>query len=334
MPSLLDPVLTSDDYHPPFGFRNAHLQTIYPTLFRKVPVVTDVRERIETADGDFIDLDWSPRSGSGRLALITHGLEGHSRSQYCQGMANALQRAGWDVLVWNLRGCSGEANHLLRSYHSGATGDLQIVLDHVFANTRYDHVGLIGFSLGGNLTLKYLGDLGADLDPRIRGAVTLSVPCDLARSAQQLEHWQNRIYMARFMRSLRAKVREKARRFPDALSTDGLDRMRTFAQFDDTYTAPIHGFAGADDYWAQCSCRQGLERIAVRTLLISALDDPFLTPECYPHQAAGANPCFTLETPQHGGHLGFVAFNKDGLYWSERRTGDFLDWQAPATREA
>jgi len=287
-------------------------------------VGTAVRERIETADGDFIDLDWSRPHGAGRLAIITHGLEGHSRSHYCQGMATALLRAGWDVLIWNFRGCSGEANRQLRSYHSGATDELQIVLDHVFTTTPYAKVSLIGFSLGGNLTLKYLGDHGADLDPRIYGAVGLSVPCDLAHSAKQLEHWQNRIYMARFMRSLRAKIREKARRFPGALSTAGLDRMRTFAQFDDSYTGPIHGFAGADDYWAQCSCRHGLDRIAVPALLISALDDPFLTPECYPYEAAAENPFFTLETPQYGGHLGFVDFNPEGTYWSEQRTVAFL----------
>lgn len=300
------------------------MQTVYPTLFRKVPVVTDLRERIETPDDDFIDLDWSPHHGAKRLAVINHGLEGHSRSQYCQGMATALVKAGWDVLAWNFRGCSGEPNRQLRSYHSGATGELQIVLDHVFATRHYREVSLVGFSLGGNVTLKYLGDLGAAIDPRIQSAVALSVPCDLASSATQLERWQNRIYMARFMRSLRAKVREKAKRFPDALSTGGLNNIRTFAEFDDVYTAPIHGFAGADDYWAQCSCRPVLDRIAVPTLLINALDDPFLTPGCYPCDAAASNACFTLETPQHGGHLGFVEFNDEGIYWSERGTVAFL----------
>ncbi len=288
-------------------------------------MVTTARERIETPDDDFIDLDWSPRRRGKRLAIITHGLEGHARSNYCQGMARALHRAGWDVLAWNFRGCSGEPNRQLRSYHSGATGDLQLVLEHVFASNTYPQVSLIGFSLGGNLTLKYVGDHGPELDPRIRSVVALSVPCDLASSAAQLEHWHNRIYMARFMRSLRAKVREKATRFPDALRTEGLDEMRTFAQFDDAYTAPIHGFAGADDYWTQCSCRHVLDRITVPTLLINALDDPFLSPACYPHEAAAANPCFTLETPRHGGHLGFVDFNKDGIYWSERRAVAFLE---------
>ena len=317
-------ILREDTYNPPFGFRNAHLQTIYPTLFRKVPVVTRTRERITTPDGDFIDLDWSALEGSGQLAVITYGLEGRSQGNYCQGMAAALLKAGWEVLIWNFRGCSGEPNRRLNSYHSGATEELELVLDHVSNTTRYDRISLIGFSLGGNLTLKYLGDRGTGIDPRILGAVALSVPCDLASSAKQLEHWQNRIYMRRFMRTLRAKVREKAQRFPQALNLDGLDRMRTFAEFDHTYTAPIHGFEGASDYWARSSCGPVLNKIAVPTLLISALDDPFLTPECYPYDAVEANPYFEMDTPQHGGHLGFVEFNDEGVYWSERRTLAFL----------
>ena len=316
--------MTIQPYTPPVGFRSAHLQTIYPTLFRRVPLTTNQRERIETNDGDFLDLDWARQPPNVRLAVITHGLEGHSRGNYCQGMAAALRRAGWDVLVWNFRGCSGEPNRRLESYHSGATGELQIVLDHVFSNTAYETVSLIGFSLGGNLTLKYLGDQSTALDRRIRSAVCLSVPCDLASSAKRLEHWQNRIYMARFMRCLRMKVREKARRYPNRLDLSGLDKMRTFAEFDDRYTAPIHGFEDAHDYWTQCSCRFVLDQIAIPTLLINALDDPFLTPDCYPYDAAVANPNFILDTPKHGGHLGFVSFNKEDEYWSERRAVAFL----------
>lgn len=311
-------------YRPPILFRSAHLQTIYPTLYRKTPLITTERERIETPDGDFLDLDWSSKNGGRRLAVLTHGLEGHSRGHYCQGMAAALQRAGWEVLAWNFRGCSGEPNRKLQSYHSGATGELRIVLDHVFSTTDYEQIALVGFSLGGNLMLKYLGDAKDQLDPRICGAVALSVPCDLASSARKLEQWQNRIYMARFMRSLRAKVLEKATRFPDQISTQRLDRMRTFAEFDDVYTGPIHGFKNADDYWAQCSCRHVLADIRIPALLISAQDDPFLTAECYPHEAAKMNTLFQLETPRHGGHLGFLDFNKAQEYWSERRAVEFL----------
>ena len=312
-------------YKAPLLFRSAHLQTIYPTLYRKTRLITSQRERIETPDGDFLDLDWSANNGGQCLAILTHGLEGHSRGHYCQGMAATLQRAGWDALAWNFRGCSGEPNRKLQSYHSGATGELQIVLDHVFLSSDYEKVALIGFSLGGNLMLKYLGDSGSGIDPRICAGFALSVPCDLASSARKLEHWQNRIYMRRFMRSLRMKVREKAVRFPDQLSTKGLKEMRTFAEFDNVYTGPIHGFKNADDYWTQSSCRHMLENIEIPTLLISAQDDPFLTPECFPHEAAKMNPYFHLETPRHGGHLGFIEFNEESEYWSERRAAAFLD---------
>lgn len=294
-------------------------------MYRKVPLITSERERIDTPDGDFLDLDWSPKRSGHRLVIITHGLEGHSRGHYCQGMAGALRRAEWDVLAWNFRGCSGEPNRKLQSYHSGATEELQIVLEHVFSNFDYESVALIGFSLGGNLMLKYLGDGGAQIDPRIKGAVALSVPCDLGSSAKKLEHWQNRIYMARFMRTLRTKVREKAARYPHRISTEGLDRMRTFAEFDNAYTGPIHGFNGAEDYWAESSCLSRLKHISTPTLLISALDDPFLTPDCFPREAAKENKYLYLETPRHGGHLGFVEFNDAGEYWSEQRAVNFLE---------
>lgn len=312
------------EYRAPFFLRGAHFQTIYPALFRRVTLVTNVRERIRTPDSDFVDLDWA-RKGARRLAVITHGLEGHSRSHYCQGMARALHKAGWDVLAWNFRGCSGQPNHKLRSYHSGATEELQTILNHIFRSTSYSEIGLVGFSLGGNLTLKYLGDCGKNIDPRIRGAVTFSVPCDLAHSARQLEHWSNRIYMSRFMRSLRTKVYEKAARFPGEISTEGLNAVRTFAEFDNIYTGPIHGFKNADDYWTQSSCKNRLQKIAVPTLLVNALDDPFLTPECYPREAAKKNTHFQLETPKYGGHMGFVEFNKQNDYWSERRSVAFLE---------
>lgn len=315
------------DYHPPLFFKSAHLQTIYPTVFRRLPLITDERERIDTPDGDFLHLDWAREGAASKLVILTHGLEGHSRGPYTQGMAGAFQRAGWHVLAWNFRGCSGEPNRQLRSYHSGATGELQIVLDHVFATTDYREIVLIGFSLGGNLTLKYLGDEADALDERIRSAAALSVPCDLAGCARQLERRENRIYMHRFMRSLRRKVREKATRFTGALPLDGLEAMRTFAEFDDCYTAPIHGFRDANDYWTRCSCLPVLDRITVPTLLLNALDDPFLTPECFPHAAAAANPNFTLETPTYGGHLGFVSFNKANEYWSEQRVVSFLETQ-------
>ena len=244
------PLVKQSSYKAPFGYISGHLQTIYPALIRKVPLQTKERERIATADGDFIDLDWAREQSFDRLAILTHGLEGSSNRAYMQGMARALIRAGWNVLAWNFRGCSGEPNRRLRSYHSGSIDDLETVIKHVDQTKHYHRIALIGFSLGGNVTLKLVGDLGHYIDPRICAAVAFSVPCDLASSAKWLEHHTNRLYMHRFLKTLSAKVREKIQRFPNQVHDDGLDQMRTFREFDEAYTAPIHGFINAEDYWA------------------------------------------------------------------------------------
>lgn len=316
--------LVKSNYKAPFWARSGHLQTIYPSLYRKVPLLTSERQRIHTPDKDFLDLDWSTNHSNKRLAIITHGLEGHSRAHYIQGMAGAFDRAEWNVLAWNYRSCSGEPNTQLRSYHSGSSDELELILQHVFATTNYEKIALIGFSLGGNLMLKLLGDGGSEVDARIRAAVALSVPCDLASSAKRLEHWSNHIYMRRFMNFLRPKVREKIARFPELIKDHGLDDMKTFAQFDDAYTAPIHGFKNAEEYWQQSSCQTRLENIQIPTLLINALDDPFLTPSCFPYSSADKNPNFHLETPNDGGHCGFLQFNDNNEYWSESRSVEFV----------
>jgi predicted alpha/beta-fold hydrolase len=318
------PIIPESSYQAPFGYRNGHLQTIYPTLFRKVPPQTHERERITTPDDDFLDLDWARGQRSDRVAILSHGLEGSSKATYIQGMTRALVNAGWHVLAWNFRSCSGEPNRQLRSYHSGSIEDLQSVLHHVGHGQRYQSIALIGFSLGGNLMLKLLGELGQDIDRRICAAVAFSVPCDLAASAKRLEHVTNRLYMHRFLRTLSAKIREKVQRFPGRIHADGLAQMRSFREFDQSYTAPIHGFSSAEDYWAQCSCSSVLTNITIPTLLINAKNDPFLTPSCFPLEAARRNPQLHLETPQHGGHLGFVQFKDNGVYWSEQRALQFL----------
>ena len=318
------PLIEQSNYQVPFGYASGHLQTIYPSLFRKVPLQTKQRERITTPDGDFIDLDWAREQNSDRLAILSHGLEGSSNAIYMQGMARALVHAGWNVLAWNFRSCSGEPNRRLRSYHSGATDDLQSVLQHVEQGKPYSRIALIGFSLGGNLTLKLVGDLGRNIDPRICAAVAFSVPCDLAGSAKRLEHHTNRLYMHRFLKTLSAKVREKVQRFPGQIHTDGLAKIRSFRQFDHAYTAPIHGFSSAEDYWRQCSCSTQLDNITIPTLLINAQDDPFLTPSCFPLETARNSQQLYLEIPKHGGHIGFVQFRQGPLYWSEQRAVEFL----------
>jgi predicted alpha/beta-fold hydrolase len=317
------PILPTPAYQPPPPFTNGHVQTIYAALFRRVEGVAYGRERIDTHDGDFLDLDWS-RCGARRLAILSHGLEGNSGRSYVRGMTRALNRRGWDVLAWNYRGCSGQPNRTLRSYHSGATDDLDVVVRHALAPAHYGILALVGFSLGGNLTLKYLGERAGALDARIRGAVVFSVPCDLAAGATHLARHANRLYLWTFLRSLRAKIRAKADLFPGQLDVDGLRLVRTLYDFDDRYTAPLHGFAGAEDYWRRSSSRPFLSAIDRPTLLVSAADDPFLPPACYPEAEARASPALHLEIPRHGGHVGFVEQAKSGIYWSEARTADFL----------
>lgn len=315
--------LVASSYVPPFGLSNGHLQTIVPSLFRIVKGIHYRRERIDTPDGDFLDLDWA-EAGSRRLAILSHGLEGNTQRNYVLGMAKALRHGGWDALAWNYRSCSGEPNRLLRSYHSGETGDLHTVIQFAAARGCYQEIALIGFSLGGNITLKYAGEQGDHIHPLIRKAVAFSVPCDLEASAHKLAQPAGRVYMMRFLRTLREKVRTKKRLFPNQVDDSGIDRLRTFFEFDDRYTAPIHGFKNALDYFARSSSKQFLPQIRIQALLVNARNDPFLGIPCFPFEEARSSPTFFFEAPDSGGHMGFISFGNGGEYWSETRALEFL----------
>lgn len=317
------PSIDHSSYTAPAWLPGGHVQTIYPALFRRLAPIASRAERLELPDGDFIDLEWSGNTAE-RLAVLSHGLEADMKTGYIRGMATALIRRGWDVLCWNFRGCGGEPNRLLRMYHSGATEDLHSVVRHGLANHPARSVDLIGFSLGGNLTLKYLGEHPAGIPPQLHRAVVFSVPCDLACSSRQLAIPSNRIYMDRFLVAMRAKIRAKKAMFPDLLDLTGLDRIRTFQEFDDRFTAPIHGFRDAGDYWTRNSSRQFIPHIVHPTLLVNAVNDPFLGPGCYPREEAAASSCFHFECPPTGGHVGFPSFGTGGEYWSEKRAADFL----------
>lgn len=311
---------TALPYTPPFYLFNAHLETIIPSLFRKVSLQPYQRERITTSDDDFLDLDWLIQ-GSKKLVIISHGLEGNTTRGYIKGMAKALYTHGYDILAWNYRGCSEEINKAVQFYHSGATDDLATVIAHA-GQKRYDTINLVGFSLGGNLTLKYLGE------DRVRPAVikkaaTFSVPIDLHTSCVKISRPSNWIYSQRFLKSLRKKVTAKAGVMPE-LDTSGLAAVKTLHQFDDFFTGPIHGFKNALDYYTQCSAIRFIERINIPTLLVNAKNDPFLSPECYPHDKLKNHPFVIFESPDRGGHVGFSQNNKNGLYWSEERTLNFF----------
>lgn len=305
-------------YRPALWCKNGHLNTLYSGLLRSVDAPAYRRERIDTPDDDFLDLDWL-EAGHGRLAILCHGLEGNSLRPYMSGMAHELAGAGWDVLAWNYRGCSGEPNRKLVTYHSGFTQDLDLLV-RTQAH-RYGEVALVGFSLGGNVILKYLGERGAAAN--VSRAAVFSVPCDLAGSSRALSRWSARLYMARFLRSLRGKVRQKSDQFPGQVPLQDLDQITNFQQFDDAYTAPINGFRDAEDYWTQSSSRQYIPEIRIPTLIVSALDDPFLSDSCYPRKEVEANRDVSLQTPRWGGHVGFA----EGVnrVWSEQVARVFLD---------
>jgi predicted alpha/beta-fold hydrolase len=314
-------MLQPTPYRPPSLLFNAHLQTIYPSLFRKINVSWH-RERIGTPDNDFLDLDWL-KHNSNKLVLISHGLEGNSRRAYVNGMALHFYKNGYDVLAWNYRGCSEEMNRQLRFYHSGATDDLDHVVTHC-ASLPYDEIYLIGFSLGGNLTLKYLGEKRNDMVRKIKKAVTFSVPLNLHASCIEISRPSNWIYSQRFLRSLKKKITEKATSYPQQLDVARLASIKTLLEFDDQFTAPLHGFRDAVDYYTRCSSIHFLKFIQLPTLIVNAWNDPFLSKECFPVNELKSHPKIILEPTAEGGHCGFASFKQNGVYWSEERALNFI----------
>lgn len=309
------------NYTRPFFFFNAHVETIYPSLLRKVQLQPYVRERITTPDNDFLDLDWI-KQGSANLVIISHGLEGNTQRAYMKGMARAMHLVGHDVLTWNYRGCSEELNKALRFYHSGATDDLATVIDHAHSLGQYKQINLVGFSLGGNLTLKYLGE-SRTRPLSLKKSITFSVPMDLHTSCEKISQPSNWIYSQRFLKSLRKKVLDKSKIMSN-LDARGLMKIKNLREFDDYFTGPIHGFKDALDYYHQCSAIRFIQSISIPSLIISAANDPFLSPECYPTQIVKNHTSVSFESPNHGGHVGFTQFSKNGLYWSEQRAIDFF----------
>ncbi|GAB3223153.1 alpha/beta fold hydrolase [Algoriphagus aestuariicola] len=313
--------LTSDSlYQRPNWLFSGHLETIYPALFRKVEIQKPKRERIETPDGDFLDLDWF-NTGSTRLVIVSHGLEGNSTRPYMLGMAREFTQKDFDVLTWNFRGCSGEMNRKAIFYHSGATYDLDTVVRH--AQADYQEIYLVGFSLGGNLTLKYLGEQKSS-NPKIKKGIAISVPLDLAKSCEKISTGENIIYSRRFLVSLKEKVQNKSSLFPGEISPKALRKIKTLREFDDIYTGPLHGFSNATEYYRVNSSLQFLELIEVPTLVLNAQNDPFLSDTCFPTEMANRLEQVHFEFPKHGGHVGFTGPFPEKTYYSERRAVEFI----------
>lgn len=316
--------LINSSYKAPIWIGGKHAQTIIPALFRKVTGVEYLRARISTNDGDFLDLDWS-RIDSDKLVICSHGLEGSSRQPYIMGMVKEFNARGFDALAWNFRGCGSELNHSARLYHGGSTHDLKAVVDHASLTKKYKEIYLIAFSLGGNITLKYLGDHKNDLPKNLKRACVISVPVDLYACARNLSHGINRIYLNRFLDTLKVKMEKKIKANPGLYASVTMNNINDFIDWDNRITAPLCGFKDAIHYYIECSSKYSIKKIEVPTLILNAQNDPFMHPSCMPYEECQKSPYVYFENPYDGGHQGFIKDKVIGTYWSEERAAQFIE---------
>jgi predicted alpha/beta-fold hydrolase len=311
-------------YVPSWWLPNRHAMTIAGNFLRRRARRAGWRERCELPDGDFVDLDRT--DGGGPLLLICHGLEGSARSGYVVETIACARSRGFATCALNFRGCSGEPNRRPRFYHSGDTDDLAFIVDKLRAERPGRRLAVVGFSLGGNVVTKYLGERGAAAP--VDAAAVISVPFDLAACANALDGpgIASFIYRERFLRMLRRKIILKARRLPSLTPlVDAARVARTFRAFDGAVTAPLHGFASADDYWARASSGPWLPAVQTPMLLIAATDDPFIPAGSLPLAAAQKNSALTVDVLASGGHVGFLSGPPWRVEpWAERRAIDFL----------
>jgi predicted alpha/beta-fold hydrolase len=304
----------------PFS-RFPHLGTVLGTIGRPWPRPAGRRERFELPDGDFLDLTIYGSPGPKTpLAVVLHGLEGSSGAPYVRGLAHELASRGVGAVAVDFRGCSGTPNRLPRFYHSGETGDLDFVVRRLAAERPGRPLALAGFSLGGNVVAKYLGERGDDLPPELLGGAVVSVPFDLAACARTLDSggFWNFVYRERFLRKLRRKALAKARRFPDAINAAGVARARSFAEYDEVLTSRLHGFAGAEDYWSRSSAGRFLDGVRRPLLAIAAEDDPIVPRASLPVDRLRANRDITFELRPSGGHVAFL----EGPFWRFRSSAE------------
>jgi len=310
-----------EPYKAPWWLPGGHLQSIYPSL-RPPPRARLERERWRTPDGDFVDVDFGGDRAAGRLLVLFHGLEGCSDSHYARALARAGERLGWRVAIPHFRGCSGEPNQRPRAYHSGDSDEVDWILGK-FGQP----VCAAGVSLGGNALLKWLGERGEAAAAVVRRAAAVSAPLDLAASGRALDRGFNRlVYTRHFLATLKPKSLAKLERFPGLYDAARLRAARTFYEFDDLVTAPLHGFRDTDDYWSRASSGQYLERIRVPTLVLNARNDPFLPEHALEAAARKAAPALLLEFPASGGHAGFLSGPFPGGHrWLPQRLFQFFE---------
>ena len=322
-PPMSSPAVPAWRFRPAWWLPGPHLQTFWAAFFRRRGKPVLERERIELPDGDFLDLDWNGSdSGHGPLVLLLHGLEGSSESPYAWGLLAAFRRSGWPAAVMHFRGCGGEPNRLARCYHSGETRDLAWVVEAIGRRFPERPLFATGVSLGGNVLLKWLGELGPEAP--LAGAAAVSVPFDLGRSADRIEQGFSKIYRRYLVRELHRKIRAKFDTWNESpIDLSKLSRWRTFREFDENVTSPLHGFDGAEDYYRKASSGPFVARIRVPTLIVQAENDPFVPGSVVPP----LSPSVRLEASAYGGHAGFVAGAVPGRprYWLEERIPAFFE---------
>jgi len=311
------------EFRPAWWLRQAHAQTLWPSIVRRRPQLAIEPERVELPDGDFIDLAWSyPQSGrNAPIVMVLHGLEGSIRSHYVRGIMQQLNRVGFRACLMHFRGCSGQPNRLPIAYHSGKTDDPALILDYLSDN-HGEVFGAVGVSLGGNVLLKWLGEQGERC--RLRRAAAMSVPFRLNDAALRLRKGLSRIYERYLVGSLQRSFKHKFAGIPCPIRVD-IDRLDTFRKFDNAVTAPLHGFRDVDDYYTQASSRQYIPRIRIPTLILHAADDPFMFPDTAPG-AAELPEQVHLELTGQGGHVGFVSgrWPWRARYWGEQRLAEWM----------
>lgn len=327
-------MLINSQFKPAWWLNNPHLQTLYPALLRKSPTPVLKRERVKTPDDDFIDLDFCGE-GQQPLVILLHGLTGSSQSKYITGLQQALLQQGFRSVALNFRGCSGEYNRSSRCYHSGETGDINFLYHTLRAREPDTLMAAVGFSLGGNVLLKWLGEQKNQLG--LFAATAVSVPLVLSLCANKLDHGFSKVYRASLLAELKDYIRLKLQHLEthghpkeaEILKNLGdLNDIRSFWQYDDRVIAELYDFKNVKDYYQRSSSRQFLKAITVPTLIIQAKDDPFMTPDVIPTQAE-LSPTIHLEITQAGGHVGFISGHnpRQAYYWLEQRIPEFLHQQ-------
>ncbi len=314
------------DYRPPWWYRGRHLQTLWGPLLRRGRSPALRRERVETPDGDFVDLDWlAGRDRGAPLVVILHGLEGSFRSHYVSGLLRELAEVGWRGLVVNFRSCGGEVNRSRRMYHSGDTEDLEFIISRLTAREPNLRLGLVGVSLGGNVALKWLAERGEDAPAQVAGAVAISTPFNLAACAAALDRGLNRtLYTVNFLSTMKIKLDKKAKIYEGVLDLSAARKAKTFAEYDRLVTAPLGGFANERDYWARSSSGPLLTQIRRPTLLINALNDPFIPAVTLPRAAIAKSRWLEAAFVAEGGHAGFLEGASGKRSWAEARAVAFL----------